>query len=167
MRWKHFHQDTTARFWLIYLWLWINNQPSWDGCVLHALKKCKCLHKNPSLCFFFHLPRQATCHLAQTSSSLMKRPMCFNVGSPWATPEQYIFFGSSFQRAMKPLLQWAVSSVSPHAWTDQFTLHCLIWRRGLYRFILASRQNKRDTFWLEILVFLQSHWSFYVNNVHL
>lgn len=59
----------------------------------------------------------------------------------------------------------ALECFATHAWKDQFTL-CLPWTppRRLYRFILASW--KRDNFWLKILVFLQGHWSFYVNNVN-
>lgn len=110
-------------------------------------------------------PRQATCHLAQTSSSLMKHPMCSNVESPWPTPEQYIFFGRYFQRAMRRRSQWMVPSVllPMHGWTGS---RCAAWShsRRLYRFILCL--SKRDTFRLRILVFLQSGWSFYVNIVH-
>lgn len=51
-----------------------------------------------------------------------------------------------------------------HAWMDRS--RCAAWShsRRLYRFILCL--SKRDTFRLRILVFLQSRWSFYVNNVH-
>lgn len=127
---------------------------------------CAWKHRSPSLTLVSPPPRQATCHLAQTSSSLMKHPMCSNVESPWPTPEQYIFFGRYFQPAMRRRSQWMVPSVllPMHGWTGS---RCAAWShsRRLYRFILCL--SRQDTFQLRILVFLQSRWSFYVNNVHL
>lgn len=89
-----------------------------------------------SLCFL--LPCQGTCHLTQTSSSLMKRPMCFNVESMTDSKAIHLLWQLLPASYETTVTMNGLECFATHAWMDQFTLCCLIPLRRLYRFILAS-----------------------------